>query len=98
MISSSPGDELDVPDNLAPYNMTRPYVIRSEASAAVDDDENLPLGAQMTGAKKLRESGLTGKGVRVGVIDSGIGKYATTHCYCTGILFSTVSCCCKVFY
>ena len=36
------------------------------------DQDNLPLGTLLTGAKKLHEAGLTGKGIKVGVIDSGI--------------------------
>lgn len=36
------------------------------------DQDNLPLGALLTGAKKLHEAGLTGKGVKVAVIDSGV--------------------------
>lgn len=62
--------EDDVPANIAPYKMSRPYVTRSEGATV--DEEHLPVGVQMTGAKKLRMSGLTGKGVRIGVIDSGI--------------------------
>jgi len=32
----------------------------------------LPLGVRLHGARKLRDDGLTGKGVKVGVIDNGI--------------------------
>lgn len=32
----------------------------------------MPLGIQLTGGKKLRAEGLTGKGIRVAVIDSGV--------------------------
>jgi len=34
--------------------------------------DNLPLGTKLTGAKKMHEEGLTGKGVKVAVIDSGM--------------------------
>ena len=34
--------------------------------------KKLPLGVKMTGARKLHKEGLTGKGVRVAVIDSGV--------------------------
>lgn len=33
---------------------------------------NLPMGIRLHGGEKLREDGLTGKGIRVGVIDEGI--------------------------
>jgi subtilisin family serine protease len=36
--------------------------------------DNLPLGALLTGAQELHAAGLTGKGVRVAVIDSGVDK------------------------
>lgn len=36
------------------------------------DPNKLPLGARLHGARKLREDNLTGAGVRVAVIDSGI--------------------------
>lgn len=51
--------------------------VRVESTAddvIVDEADNLPLGAQLTGALKLREEGRTGKGVRVAVIDSGVDK------------------------
>jgi len=39
-------------------------------------DLNLPLGVRLTGGDKLRAEGLTGKGVRVAVIDGGVdGKH-----------------------
>ena len=34
--------------------------------------KNLPFGVRLTGGRKFREAGLTGVGVRVGIIDSGI--------------------------
>lgn len=40
-------------------------------SSAVDD---LPLGIKLTGGAKLRAEGLTGKGVKVAVIDSGVDE------------------------
>eukprot|EP00536_Pseudo-nitzschia_multiseries_P007818 jgi/Psemu1/305254/fgenesh1_kg.188_\ len=36
------------------------------------DPNRLPLGARLHGANKLRRDGLTGQGVRVAIIDSGI--------------------------
>lgn len=45
----------------------------ASANASYDRD-NLPPGALLTGAKKLQAASLTGKGVRVAVIDSGIDK------------------------
>jgi len=50
-----------------------PKVTRAEASAIdTTNSENLPLGIKLTGGIKLRENGLTGKGVKVAVIDSGV--------------------------
>ena len=55
-----------------------PSVVREPASVEqmdVDDEDfvnNLPRGVKWTGADKLRAAGLTGKGVRVAVIDSGV--------------------------
>lgn len=34
--------------------------------------DNLPLGAVLTGAEKLHDAGLTGKAIKVAVIDSGV--------------------------
>jgi subtilisin family serine protease len=39
-----------------------------------EDDADLPLSILLTGGLKLRKAGLTGKGIRVGVIDSGIDR------------------------
>jgi len=53
--------------------ITRPFVQRQPASASASTNEDdLPLGIQLTGGKKLRAEGLTGKGVKVAVIDSGV--------------------------
>ena len=53
-----------------------PMVLKAEADepSATDASEDmaLPLGIILTGGLKLRGDGLTGKGVRVGVIDSGV--------------------------
>lgn len=35
----------------------------------------LPLGIRLTGGEKLRKDGLTGKGVKVAVIDSGVANW-----------------------
>jgi len=35
---------------------------------------DLPMGVLMTGGAKLRKAGLTGKGIKVGVIDTGIDR------------------------
>ena len=34
--------------------------------------KNLPFGVRLTGGRKFREAGLTGVGVRVAIVDSGI--------------------------
>jgi len=49
----------------------RPFVTRAPTKVALEDG-TLPFGALLTGGKALREAGLTGKGVRVAVIDSGV--------------------------
>lgn len=58
--------------------ISAPSVIREAASEDFDVLDNktwfrsLPYGAKLTGVEKLRAEGLTGKGVRVAVIDSGV--------------------------
>ena len=51
--------------------MVEPSVTR-EASVEPIAIDDLPFGVKITGADKLRAEGLTGKGVRVAVIDSGV--------------------------
>jgi len=46
----------------------------TRAAAADDAVDNLPRGVELTGGSKLRKKGLTGKGVRVAVIDSGVDE------------------------
>lgn len=53
-------------------NIVRPYVVRGQAASVGVSD--LPLGALLHGAKKLRAAKLDGSGVRVSVIDSGVDK------------------------
>lgn len=53
--------------------ITRPYVRRKALASSTSVDE-LPFGIQLTGGKKLRAEGLTGKGVRVAIIDSGVDQ------------------------
>ncbi|KAL9183541.1 hypothetical protein ACHAXT_004397 [Thalassiosira profunda] len=52
------------------YVLQRPYIIRSSGQAV--STSHLPRGAILHGAEKLRLAKLTGAGVRVAVIDSGI--------------------------
>lgn len=50
-----------------------PYVrIEHTADDLVLNDSNLPQGIKLTGGEKLRAEGLTGLGMRVAVIDSGV--------------------------
>ncbi len=50
-----------------------PKVQKAEAADdAIGENNNLPLGIKLTGGMKLRKNNLTGKAVRVAVIDSGI--------------------------
>lgn len=53
--------------------MKIPKYRKSEAKA-IKVEENLPLGIVLTGGEKLRKKGLTGKGVKVAVIDSGVDE------------------------
>lgn len=52
--------------------ITRPYVHREPGRSLDDPEGELPLGILLTGGKKLRAEGLTGKGIKVAVIDSGV--------------------------
>jgi len=69
------------------YQMVRPRVVRATGSGSdgpgkatayggggfdATDPNKLPLGARLHGADKLRAAGMTGSGVRVAIIDSGI--------------------------
>jgi subtilisin family serine protease len=51
-----------------------PYVKRTAAADDAFDAKKikLPVGVELTDGSKLRKNGLTGKGVRVHVIDSGV--------------------------
>jgi len=52
--------------------LCKPNVTKSSATSAVNGYDKLPPGAIMHGAQKLRDAGMDGEGVKVGVIDSGI--------------------------
>ena len=56
--------------------ITAPCVIREatfkDEKVGEDFFQKLPYGVKLTGADKLHAEGLTGKGVRVAVIDSGV--------------------------
>jgi len=55
--------------------MKIPFGLRHEKNdVAVNAVENLPRGVMLTGAAKLRSNGLTGKGIKVAVIDSGVDE------------------------
>ena len=46
-----------------------------QTEGVIYDRNNLPIGALLTGAKKLHDQSFTGKSIRVaGVIDSGVDK------------------------
>mmetsp|Transcript_13667 Transcript_13667/g.28653 ORF Transcript_13667/g.28653 Transcript_13667/m.28653 type:complete len:307 (+) Transcript_13667:361-1281(+) len=62
------------PLTVKPHQIQVPKVTKSEAAENYDD---LPLGIKLTGGIKLRENGLTGKGVKVAVIDSGVDSEHT---------------------
>lgn len=61
-------------DTLPPqvYQIKTPSVKKGKTPSSTVQDSNLPLGIKLTGGDKLRKDGLTGKGVRVAIIDSGI--------------------------
>jgi subtilisin family serine protease len=52
--------------------ITRPYVQRKPGRSPDEHEGELPLGILLTGGEKLRAEGLTGKGIKVAVIDSGV--------------------------
>jgi subtilisin family serine protease len=54
-------------------DITCPHVLRQETKSKVSE-RNLPEGVILHGGEKLHKEGLTGKGVRVAVIDSGVDK------------------------
>jgi subtilisin family serine protease len=62
--SGSKEEEVDIP---------KPTVTRQSTSATADQ-RHLPQGIVLTGGAKLHQEGLTGKGVRVAVIDSGVDQ------------------------
>ena len=49
-----------------------PAYTRASYVGIAASSSNLPLGIKLHGGEKLREEGLTGKGVKVAVIDSGV--------------------------
>jgi subtilisin family serine protease len=66
------------PFNMAPTivdkaSINPPSVKREDVEGEKDAlTEPIPLGIKLTGGIKLRDEGLTGRGVRVAVIDSGV--------------------------
>lgn len=60
---------MDSPDDPDP---TIPAYVRGMAIESQAVEALQPLGIKLTGAKKLHNEGLTGKGVKVAVIDSGV--------------------------
>lgn len=54
-------------------HIVRPKVVRQDTSQTASEEE-LPEGAILTGAKKLHKEGLTGKGIKVAVVDSGVDQ------------------------
>ena len=59
---------------VAPPQIVKPSVSKAVASKVNDE---LPYGIKLTGGIKLRKNGLTGKGVKVAVIDSGVDSAHT---------------------
>ena len=49
-----------------------PAYTRASFDGIAPSSSDLPLGIKLHGGEKLREEGLTGKGVKVAVIDSGV--------------------------
>ena len=52
----------------------RPYVVRNPVTIPVDIQHNIPTGVKLHGGIQLRQVGLTGEGIKVAVIDSGIDE------------------------
>lgn len=49
-----------------------PAFVRASYSGVAPSSTRVPLGIKLHGGEKLRDEGLTGKGVKVAVIDSGV--------------------------
>jgi len=63
------------PQLITDLEIHRPSVVRRATTATnIERPDSLPLGIKVTGGPKLRAAGLTGQGVRVAVIDSGVDK------------------------
>lgn len=58
----------------SPSEMKIPYGLRHSDDVVVDAVKNLSKGVLLTGAAKLRNEGLTGKGIKVAIIDSGVDE------------------------
>ena len=62
----------DTPVPTEAFKIKTPTVKEGKTPTSTVNDSNLPLGIKLTGGDKLRKDGLTGKGVRVAIIDSGV--------------------------
>ena len=54
------------------FSLTCPFTECTSSISTDINNKNLPFGVRLTGGQKLRKAGLTGVGVRVAIIDSGI--------------------------
>jgi major intracellular serine protease len=60
------------PTLATPSEVKTPKYSRSSAEGISIDPDNLPTGIKLTGGVELRKANLTGKGIKVAVIDSGV--------------------------
>jgi len=61
-----------VPENTIKIPKVTKQAFNPDNAKSINDAAGLPLGIKLTGGVKLRADGLTGKGVKVAVIDSGV--------------------------
>ena len=71
-LESKPGTHPTVVADTADIPPSLPAFTRASFSGVGPSNTRLPLGIKLHGGDKLRAEGLTGKGVKVAVIDSGV--------------------------
>ncbi len=71
-LESKPGTKPTIVSNEADVPPAIPAFTRASYGGIAPSSNNLPLGIKLHGGEKLRAEELTGKGVKVAVIDSGV--------------------------
>ena len=69
---SKPGTSPTIVSDAADVPPAIPAFTRASYDSVAPSNTSLPLGIKLHGGEKLRAEGLTGKGVKVAVIDSGV--------------------------